>query len=45
VVHKAIAKQPWNRFESARDFGDTLQKAYRNEPIAIFDPARTQPCI
>jgi serine/threonine-protein kinase len=45
VVHKAMAKQPWNRFDSAREFGETLQKAYRNEPIAIFDPARTQPRI
>ncbi len=45
VVHKAMAKQPWNRFDSAREFGETLQKAFRNEPIAIFDPARTQPRI
>ena len=45
VVHKAIAKQPWNRFDTAREFGDTLQKAARNEPIALFDPARTQPRI
>jgi serine/threonine-protein kinase len=45
VVHKAMAKQPWNRFDSARELGETLQKAYRNEPIAIFDPARTQPRI
>jgi serine/threonine protein kinase len=45
VVHKAMAKQPWNRFDTAREFGDTLQKAARNEPIAIFDPSRTQPRI
>jgi serine/threonine-protein kinase len=45
VVHKAMAKQPWNRFDTARELGDTLQKAARNEPIAIFDPARTQPRI
>jgi serine/threonine protein kinase len=45
VVHKAMAKQPWNRFDSARDFGETLLKAHRNEPIAIFDPARIQPRI
>ncbi|HEU4694563.1 MAG TPA: protein kinase, partial [Vicinamibacterales bacterium] len=45
VVHKAIAKQPWNRFDTAREFGDTLQKAARNEPIALFDPSRTQPRI
>jgi serine/threonine-protein kinase len=45
VVHKAIAKQPWNRFDTARELGDTLQKAARNEPIALFDPARTRPRI
>jgi eukaryotic-like serine/threonine-protein kinase len=45
VVHKAMAKQPWNRFDTAREFGDMLQKAWRNEPIALFDPARTQPRI
>jgi serine/threonine-protein kinase len=45
VVHKAMAKQPWNRFDTAREFGDTLQKAARNEPISLFDPSRTQPRI
>jgi hypothetical protein len=45
VVHKAMAKPPWSRFDTAREFGDTLQKAARNKPIAIFDPARTQPRI
>ena len=45
VVHKAIAKQPWHRFASARDFGDTLQKALRNEPIEYFDAARVQPRV
>jgi serine/threonine-protein kinase len=45
VVHKAMAKQPWNRYDAVREFGDTLQKASRNEPIALFDPARIQPRI
>jgi len=45
VVHKAMAKQPWNRFDTAREFGDTLQRAARNEAIEIFDPSRTQPRI
>jgi serine/threonine protein kinase/Tfp pilus assembly protein PilF len=45
VVHKAMAKQPWNRFDSARELGEVLQKAWRNEPIALFDPTRTQPRI
>src|SRR5450432_1379580 len=43
VVHKGMAKQPWHRFASARDFADTLNKALRNETIEFFDPARTRP--
>ena len=43
VLHKAMAKQSWHRFASARDFGDTLNKALRNEPIEFFDPERTRP--
>jgi serine/threonine protein kinase/cytochrome c-type biogenesis protein CcmH/NrfG len=43
VVHKAMAKQPWNRFSTARDFADCLQKAYRGEAIEIFDPSRIRP--
>jgi serine/threonine-protein kinase len=43
VVHKGMAKQPWHRFSSAKDFGETLNKALRNEPIEIFDPSRTRP--
>jgi serine/threonine-protein kinase len=45
VVHKGMAKQPWHRFSSARDFGETLNKALRNEPIEFFDPARTRPRV
>jgi eukaryotic-like serine/threonine-protein kinase len=43
VVHKGMAKQPWHRFPSARDFSDALNKALRNEPIEFFDPSRTKP--
>jgi eukaryotic-like serine/threonine-protein kinase len=43
VLHKAMTKQSWHRFASARDFGDTLNKALRNEPIEFFDPERTRP--
>jgi serine/threonine protein kinase len=43
VVHKGMAKQPWHRFASAREFGEMLNKALRNEPIEFFDPARTRP--
>ena len=45
VIHKAMAKQPWNRYDTAREFGETLQKASRNESIALFDPARIQPRV
>jgi serine/threonine protein kinase len=43
VLHKAMAKQSWHRFASARDFGDTLNKALHNEPIEFFDSERTRP--
>ncbi len=45
VIHKAMAKQPWHRFSTAREFADTLGKAHHNEPIEFFDPARIQPRI
>ncbi len=45
VIHKAIAKQPWNRFSTAKEFAETLVKAQRNESIEIFDTARLQPRI
>lgn len=44
-VHKALAKHPWHRFTSARELGETLQKALRNEPIERFDRTRIQPRI
>lgn len=43
AIHKAMAKQPWYRYANAREFGETLQKALRNEPIEIFNPARIRP--
>ena len=45
VIHKAMAKQPWNRFSTAKEFAETLVKAQRNETIEIFDTARLQPRI
>src|SRR5215467_3960315 len=45
VIHKAMAKQPWNRFSTAKEFAETLLKAHRNEPIEIFDATRLQPRI
>ena len=43
VVHKGMAKQSWHRFTTAREFGDTLNKALRGEKIDFFDPERTRP--
>jgi serine/threonine-protein kinase len=43
VVHKCLAKQPIHRFSSARELSETLQKAFRNEPI--FDSAKIEPRI
>jgi hypothetical protein len=43
VVHKAMAKQPWHRFASVREFGESLNKALRNEPIEFFDAAKLRP--
>jgi hypothetical protein len=43
VVHKGMAKQPWHRFSTARDFGENLIKALRNEPIEFLDAAQLGP--
>lgn len=45
TIAKAMAKQPWHRFSSAREFADVLKKALRNEPIEYFDSAKIQPRI
>jgi serine/threonine protein kinase len=45
VVHKGMAKQPWHRFASAREFSEALNKALRNEPIEFFDSSRTRPRV
>ncbi len=42
VIHKAMAKDPRFRFATVREFGEYLQKAYRNQPIAIFDSSRVE---
>ena len=43
AIHKAMAKQPWHRYATAKEFAETLQKASRNEPIEIFNAARIRP--
>ncbi|HUA83779.1 MAG TPA: protein kinase [Bryobacteraceae bacterium] len=42
VIQKGMAKQPWHRFATAREFAETLQKALRNEPIESLNPAKIQ---
>src|SRR5215475_940190 len=42
VIHASMAKKPHNRFASAREFGECLKKALRNEPIDRFEPGRLQ---
>jgi serine/threonine protein kinase len=39
VISKAMAKDARSRFSSAAEFAEALQKAFRNEPLKIFDPA------
>jgi eukaryotic-like serine/threonine-protein kinase len=45
VIHKAMAKDPWHRFSTAREYSETLQKAFRGQPIERFDRERIQPRI
>jgi len=45
VIHKALAKQPWHRFASAREFAEILLKSFRNETVEMFDLARIQPRV
>ncbi len=45
AVRKAMAKQPYHRFSSAREFSEILQRAVRNEHIELFDRSRIQPRI
>ncbi len=42
TLQKALAKLPEHRFQSAREFGETLRKAALNQPIGMFDPARIE---
>jgi len=43
VIHKALAKEPFHRFSSVREFSESLQKALRGETIEIFDAAKIAP--
>src|ERR1035437_309916 len=45
VVHKAMAKDPWHRFSTAKEYSETLQKALRGEALERFDRGKIQPRI
>jgi serine/threonine protein kinase len=45
VIHKAMAKEPWHRFSTAREYADSLQKALNGESLDRFDRAKIQPRI
>jgi serine/threonine protein kinase len=45
AIHVAMAKQQNHRYASAREFAETLQKAYNNQYIERFDPVKIRPRI
>ena len=45
VIHKALAKQPWYRFASAREFAGILLKSFRNETVEMFDLVSIRPRV
>lgn len=42
VVHAAMAKQPWHRFSSAKEFAESLHKAVNNQPVERFDRSKIE---
>ncbi len=45
AVNKAMAKQPYYRFTTAREFSEMLQRAVRNEDVEPLDRSKIQPRI
>lgn len=45
TVQRALAKEPYHRFSSVRDFADLLQRSARNERIEVFDRNKILPRI
>ena len=43
VVAKAMAKNPWNRYPTAKEFSEHLSRAMRGEAIEAFEAARILP--
>ena len=42
VVHRALAKQPYGRFSSAKELSYLLQRALDGEPIPELDPVKIE---
>lgn len=42
VIHASMAKQPWHRFSTAREFAECLQKAIYNQTIERFDRSKIE---
>ncbi len=45
VIHKAMAKDPWHRFSTAKEYSEALQRAQRGEALERFDRGKIQPRI
>ena len=45
VIHAALAKKPYHRYQTSREFADCLQKALRNQPLERFIPEKVEPRI
>src|ERR1700751_864988 len=43
VIHRALAKRPYHRLSTAREFSDLLQQALKNECPPQFEQARIAP--
>lgn len=43
AIYKGMAKDPLHRYRSAREFSETIQKAFRGDEIEMFNPARLRP--
>jgi serine/threonine-protein kinase len=44
-VHRALAKQPYHRFATAKEFADVLHRSVRNEHVELFDSQKIRPRI
>ena len=40
-----LAKQPWHRYASAREFAEILLRPFRNETVEMFDLASIRPRV